>query len=49
MTALQKERILDALYEQWDVLDQLLSSVTGDDWFTPTPFLGGPCTTSPPT
>ncbi|MHA4850879.1 maleylpyruvate isomerase family mycothiol-dependent enzyme [Rhodococcus sp. MSC1_016] len=40
MTALQKERILDALFEEWDVLDQLLSSVTGDDWFTPTPLPG---------
>ncbi|MCQ4122016.1 maleylpyruvate isomerase family mycothiol-dependent enzyme [Rhodococcus tibetensis] len=40
MTALQKEPILDALFEEWEVLDQLLSSVSGDAWFTPSPLPG---------
>ncbi|MFZ2175198.1 MAG: maleylpyruvate isomerase N-terminal domain-containing protein, partial [Rhodococcus sp. (in: high G+C Gram-positive bacteria)] len=40
MNALHKEAILDGLLEEWDVLDQVLSSVSGDAWFTPTALPG---------
>ncbi|SED34601.1 maleylpyruvate isomerase family mycothiol-dependent enzyme [Rhodococcus koreensis] len=40
MNALQKESILDALFEEWDVLDDVLSSLSGDAWFTPTALPG---------
>ncbi|MEV0948214.1 maleylpyruvate isomerase family mycothiol-dependent enzyme [Rhodococcus sp. NPDC049939] len=40
MNTLQKEPILEALFEGWEALDQVLSPLTGDAWFTPTPLPG---------
>ncbi|AOW94854.1 hypothetical protein BFN03_11650 [Rhodococcus sp. WMMA185] len=37
---MQRESILDALFEEWDALDQVLSPLQGDAWFTPTSLPG---------
>lgn len=34
------EPVLTALFEEWDVLDAVLSTLSGDDWFTPTALPG---------
>ncbi|WP_072688245.1 maleylpyruvate isomerase family mycothiol-dependent enzyme [Rhodococcus marinonascens] len=40
MNALQREPILGALFEGWDALEQVLSPLPGDAWFTPTALPG---------